>query len=496
VPDSPRQRLALALALVLGVHARLYALDHGLWLDEAWVANSVLEPSWGAMFAYDSWLQTTPPLFLVLQRLLTSVFGTANWVWRLLPSLAAIALLVISVPLSRRVLRPWVAAAYVLALALSPLLVVYAGMAKPYATDALAAGVLLWSGLGTSDPRWRLVAVPVLGLLSYTSLLFLPGLMWVALDDDERDLVHAGALGAVGAVTAVVAQGVFIAPNRGESLVDYWELGFYTDFGRWSGRVLTTLGEPSFGPPDLHTATSLSALVGLALLVRRSADRRARHQLAMLASAPAALVVLNLLGVYPIAPRLTLFLAPAWLLLAALPFDALTTQTERDELDAVWAGLYALTVLSVVASEGALHLVPPVREDAGAAVAHLRQRTRDGDLVYVHASMHEPYRLYARSGAPEGRVLLGRIGWPCCPRWEDGKPEDDVDAELASLEPLPARVWLLHTARRAHWDYVGRDDRTLLREHLTARGCASMGRESFDRVAVEGFTCSGDAARE
>lgn len=33
-----------------------------LWLDGAWVANSVLEPSWGEMFRYETLPQTSPSL--------------------------------------------------------------------------------------------------------------------------------------------------------------------------------------------------------------------------------------------------------------------------------------------------------------------------------------------------------------------------------------------------------------------------------------------------
>jgi 4-amino-4-deoxy-L-arabinose transferase-like glycosyltransferase len=61
-----------------------------LWLDEAWVANSILSPSWKEMFYYPRWLQPTPPLFLALVRLLAKVLGPSEPALRLLPWLAGL----------------------------------------------------------------------------------------------------------------------------------------------------------------------------------------------------------------------------------------------------------------------------------------------------------------------------------------------------------------------------------------------------------------------
>ncbi len=41
-------------------------IGRSLWLDEAWVANSIHAPSLREMFYYPDWLQTNPPSFLLL----------------------------------------------------------------------------------------------------------------------------------------------------------------------------------------------------------------------------------------------------------------------------------------------------------------------------------------------------------------------------------------------------------------------------------------------
>src|ERR1044071_1233527 len=67
--------LILGGILVFGAIMRLSYLDRSLWLDEAWVANSIQAPTLTEAFYYGDWLQTTPPLFVVVSRVITTLFG-------------------------------------------------------------------------------------------------------------------------------------------------------------------------------------------------------------------------------------------------------------------------------------------------------------------------------------------------------------------------------------------------------------------------------------
>src|SRR5579863_7008093 len=62
-------------------------MGRSLWLDEAWVANSVNAPSLSGMFVYPGWLQSNPPLFLLLSRMAIRVFGLSNASFRVVPLL-------------------------------------------------------------------------------------------------------------------------------------------------------------------------------------------------------------------------------------------------------------------------------------------------------------------------------------------------------------------------------------------------------------------------
>src|SRR5262249_146276 len=88
--------LVLGGLFLAGVITRIQFLDRSLWLDEAWVANSIRAASLQQAIYYDDWLQTTPPLFIALSRLVTTVVGTSNLAFRPLPPFSAPVSLLLS----------------------------------------------------------------------------------------------------------------------------------------------------------------------------------------------------------------------------------------------------------------------------------------------------------------------------------------------------------------------------------------------------------------
>ena len=84
----------------------IYGMRRSLWLDEAWVANSIQSPSVAGMFYYPDWLQTNPPLFLLLARAAVRMLGASNAVFRAVPLLLAVTAAVSMLAVSWRLLRP------------------------------------------------------------------------------------------------------------------------------------------------------------------------------------------------------------------------------------------------------------------------------------------------------------------------------------------------------------------------------------------------------
>ena len=80
-----KTRLAAAGLLLAALLLGLDGIGRSLWLDEAWVANSINAPTLSEMFYYPNWLQSSPPLFLLASRGTVRVLGLSNRSLRIVP---------------------------------------------------------------------------------------------------------------------------------------------------------------------------------------------------------------------------------------------------------------------------------------------------------------------------------------------------------------------------------------------------------------------------
>jgi hypothetical protein len=139
---------------VYGVLQRCSGLGRSLWLDEAWVANSVSAPSLEGMFYYDAWLQSSPPLFLLLVRLTVAPFGPSNTSFRAVPFFMGIlAILSMLLFAARTLSRQYALLAWTL-LVLSPFAIDYSKELKQYSSElAVSATILLLTSLYVENGR-------------------------------------------------------------------------------------------------------------------------------------------------------------------------------------------------------------------------------------------------------------------------------------------------------------------------------------------------------
>src|ERR1041384_7072187 len=180
----PVLALILGGLLVIGAIMRLSYLDRSLWLDEAWVANSVQSPTLHEAFYYDDWLQTTPPLFVVVSRVITTLFGTSNVAFRVFPAVAGIISILLFGFIALRLLKPNYALMATALFVFNPRLILYSQSLKQYSTDVLSTVIFIVVGymyMAKRSDRWfyvLLVSFSVLSFLSYQVIVFFPFLLY------------------------------------------------------------------------------------------------------------------------------------------------------------------------------------------------------------------------------------------------------------------------------------------------------------------------------
>jgi hypothetical protein len=235
--------------------------------------------------------------------------------------------------------------------------------------------------------------------------------------------------------------------------------------------------------------------------IRRNADWRTTLEL--VCSLPCLLLAASAaLGWYPASPRTRLFALQCFLLLAGMLAEEFLDRFPRGRALRIvtataWliaAGIAPVTVWRQIRD----HRSVP-EEDMPAALDYLRHHAAPEDLLLVHASLKEDFKLYSNRDGRSGRPpLYGATGWPCCVRGHlEGPHSSSADAVIADLEAkvprdYQGRIWLVYSTRPTQWDYTGLDEGKLWRNYFWARGCPPEEYVAPENIAVSPMNCAGN----
>ncbi len=344
---GPARRIkpALLALLALGFLWRVarYAACPPLWGDEAFIAVNLLGRDYAGMLRTLDYYQIVPLGFLWSELAVVRTLGGSEWAIRLIPFLAGLLSLGLFGRFAARAVDRRTALLAVGVFAASFYPVRHATEVKPYSTDlllGLAATTLAWSlrrDLSASR-KWVALTLTIgLGVwFSYPLVfvavglgLFLAGL--VLKDHRPRALV---AFGLFGALTAMSWLSSYLAFARPQSQA----APFYSKLETWRG-AFPPLARPWELPGwliDVHTGNMLAyphggnnfastLTAGLVLIGAVRLWRSRRDLVVLLLSPLPPMLLASCFHVYPYgtSARTTLFMAPAFCLLASVGAMAL-----------------------------------------------------------------------------------------------------------------------------------------------------------------------------
>ncbi|MGH7579508.1 MAG: glycosyltransferase family 39 protein, partial [Gemmatimonadales bacterium] len=408
----PGWRLALAGGLALGIAVR--AVDflncRSLGLDEARLAVNLASRSFFDLLKPLDLEQAAPPLFLWGERLVLLLFGTGDCTLRLLPVLAGTLAAALIYAFARRFLEDAEASLAALIAIFCPLLITYSNALKQYSVELLVAVLLLLlfeRALGRAEKHEIAPAVLAAGALapwlSLTSVFVLATAWLLLVARACRGRPGAARLAAAstlawGASGAAAYAAVYGASGRNPYLRRFWELAFVQPnrpgFATHAWKSVEDLvwgfvaGDPLVDRAPflwpLHVGSALVVILcGLGIL--RVARTRGWKQGWWLWGPVLVTFVASMLGLFPIAPRLTLFLLPGLIvvftagLAEALSRMRLAAGTHRLAI----AGAILVVPMVLHALVRTLSLEPTGRFQG--LVGELRERRRAGEPVYVFA---------------------------------------------------------------------------------------------------------------
>lgn len=459
-----------AAGVLLRVHS--YAVNRSLWADEAMLALNITERSFRGLFEPLDFDQAAPVGFLLLQKAVVGLFGSRDFVLRLIPLLAGLA----SVPIMFLVARAYGArlAAFLSLglLALSPRLIYYSSELKQYSTDVLATLVLLLVASKPLEEKAGPRAFVALGgagslalWVSHPSVFVFAGILLtlgvtLAARRDARRLRRLAGVGAVWGASFGLCYFVSLRSlGSNGDLAAYWSGSFapmppWRDLSWYGNAIIGMVKDPTQLPVNAVTA-ALLALGALSLALRQR-----RLMLVLLTPFLLALAA-SALRMYPFSGRLLLFLVPLLLLLLAEGVERMWLLLRRVSRPAGWLVtallcLYLVHEPAVVACRNVQS--PPMREEIRPVMAHVRENRLSTDLIYVYHGAAPAFRFYAPLyGFGRGDYS---VGVPA----EQGRAEYLGDADRFSGAQ---RVWFVFSHIGRSWTV---NDRMLMLDHLDGLG--------------------------
>jgi hypothetical protein len=408
---------------------RQYLANRSLWLDEASLSLNIMHRTFVGVWRPLDYHQGAPIGFLLLQKLVVSLFGTSEYALRLFPLLAGLLSILLFYKLADKTILPSAVPLAVALFAISPSLIYYSSEVKQYSSDVLIA-VLLWSLMvwaAASD--WTPTRILIAGFigsialwLSHPAVFVLFGAGAVVLltpisRKDWKNLRRASVVVLLWTLSFVLCYLLLLRKlSQNSFLLAYWQ----SNFMPFPPRNLSDVKWFEDGFFDFFSSSGGLRFTGLAGLVFLlgcvSLFKRSRELLFLLLS-PAILVLLaSAMHKYPFGSRLTLFLVPVVLLLMAEGAEAIhravgnrlaLTRLVLFGLLLLDSGIYTLhRFVQPIAPMGKARMMPS--EELRPVLEYVRAHLKPGDLVYVYRSTQLPFEYYSeRQAFSQENVEIG-----------------------------------------------------------------------------------------
>jgi hypothetical protein len=444
----PKEAVIVAWLLIAAgalFRIRWYFHWRSLWLDELFLAHSILHRGFGQLLfkPLDYW-QAAPVGFLALERLCVDLLGHGEKALRLPSLLGGLASLPLFYYLTRRLMSlRGTLLALVMFASISPL-VHYSAELKPYSTDVAVGLAIMLCGVAAWERSARklliLTVVGAAGLMfSFPAAFVLGGTAvaviarrWTDAKKDGRSA--AAAAGAV--IPCIVVWGavewcnvhfflhtLVYGPVHQGLVRDWMTLGGFPPWlpnraAHWVWvafhNIMASWEAMYLGAPDL--GMFMAVIGGLALLLGR------KRAVGLLIVTPLMLAVVGAFRrQYPLADRLALYLVPLLTMLVAEGIDQVWGN--NDWRRSMAGGLAAIMLISSpIAQSGYEFRWPSGREETKQVYQWLQRQWRPGDLLVLSHMAEQSYNFYGQQTGMAGLEEL----------WLS--PPDDAKAREHPLE--------------------------------------------------------------
>lgn len=389
--------LLAPLFLLLGIFLRVmvYFQNRSLIIDEANLARNVVEKSGTDFFQSLDYEQYCPPIFMLLTKLNTHLWGVNEFSLKLIPLLGGIVLLLFFWFLLKIFVKESVVHWYLLLLlSFSTLAIRYSTEFKQYSLDALLTLILIYTALQFKGAKWTikntLFWLLLGGLMIWTSMpsIFILAAIGFAFLYESWRTERKIPIGLVVAGTfwlmnfGLYFWTVLYQDSTSDLLQDYHQ-NFFFEFLPTTTEDASRSVHLLLGMMTSITDRTALGLIFCALFLSTGIYQIIKKKKfeALLLTLPIlfALIASNL-KLYSLIPRLSLFLIPLCLLLMGVGLNFAWEKIHK----ALKLPLFVLMIISIVNKDGYTYLVNKIEfEDSKAVFAFLAKNRATEDLIIV-----------------------------------------------------------------------------------------------------------------
>jgi hypothetical protein len=205
------------MLILIGSALRLaqYMANRSLWLDESYLALNILHRSLGQLLEPLDYGQAAPLAFLIVEKLVTQIFGSSEYALRFFPLLCGIASLFLFYNVSKRLLSPHGVSIALALFAVAWPLIYYSSELKQYSSDVTIALLLYLLTLYIlQQDRLSIFAFALFSTTSSVTLWFSHPALFVL----------AGI--AVGLILHRIAHPQWVSPTMIVLMLSIWVINF------------------------------------------------------------------------------------------------------------------------------------------------------------------------------------------------------------------------------------------------------------------------------
>lgn len=227
--------IGLLIVLVcIGCSIKMEIVGRTLWLDEAMLAISFNTRSFFRLFQPPlAWNQSAPVGYLFVVKVITSICGNAEWVYRLFSVIAYIALLCVFYVLCEQIVNAQYPMLCTAGVANVAILLEYSNMFKPYIVDALCVLLVILVYNKYRKKKWNVVKLSIaFAILIWCSnpVAFMSGgvvateVLTGIIKKDKKRTLYGMIIGASIVASFLIMYILWLAPTiSGTNLSQFWE---------------------------------------------------------------------------------------------------------------------------------------------------------------------------------------------------------------------------------------------------------------------------------